>query len=300
MEERHETEISTNPGFELVTVLIPVLNAAGTLQMQLEALASQTYRGPWEVVVVDNGSSDGSDEIALGWSDRLPSLRLVRALDRKGCSYARNVGARAARGDFLAICDADDVVEPRWLEAMAEAGRTCDIVGGRLDRVTLNSPLARSWRPPPDDDSLPTLEYLPYAVGANCGVRTEVFRALGGWREDYAICGDDVDFSWRAQLASYRLCYAPEAVIRYRFREDPRATARQFFNYGRVQPRLYRDYRERGMSRNPKRAFRDWFWLARHVGDLVGSLTRKGFWMRRAAYRWGRLLGSIRERVWYP
>jgi glycosyltransferase involved in cell wall biosynthesis len=300
MEERHETETSTVPSFELVSVVIPVLNAAGTLPMQLEALTSQTYTGAWEVVVVDNGSSDGSDEIAFGWSHRLPHLRVVYALDRKGCSHARNVGARAARGDFLAICDADDVVEPGWLEAMAEAGRTCDIVGGRLDRVSLNSPLARSWRPPPSDDTLPSLGFLPYAVGANCGVRTKVFRALGGWNEDLAVCGDDVDFSWRAQLSSYRLCYAQGAVVRYRFREDPRDTARQFFNYGRVQPALYRDYRDRGMSRNLRWAFREWLWLVRHVGDLMGSAPRKGVWMRRAAFRGGRLLGSVRVRVWYP
>jgi glycosyltransferase involved in cell wall biosynthesis len=282
-----------------VTVLIPVLDAAGTLPMQMEALAAQTYRGAWEVVVVDNGSTDGSDQIALGWSDRLPDLRVVYARDRKGCSHARNVGARAARGDFLAFCDADDVVEPGWLEAMAEAGRACDIVGGRLDQVTLNSPLARSMRPALRDDGLQVaFGFLPYAVGANCGVRTEVFRALGGWREDLAACGDDTEFSWRAQLGSYRLCYVPEAVVRYRFRESPRAVARQFLNYGRVQPRLYRDYRDRGMGRSSlKWAAREWGWLGWHIGDLFGSSERKGVWMRRAAYRWGRLTSSIRQRV---
>jgi glycosyltransferase involved in cell wall biosynthesis len=288
--------------FQLVSVLIPVLNAGGTLPMQLDALAAQTYQGAWEVIVVDNGSTDGSDRMAVEWSDRLPNLRVVYALNRKGCSHARNVGARSARGDFLAICDADDVVEPGWLEAMAQAGKTCDVVGGRLDWTSLNSPLTRSWRPPPAEDGLPvSLGFLPYAVGANCGVRMEAFRALGGWNEDLAICGDDVDFSWRAQLASYRLCYAPEAVVRYRFREDPRATARQFFNYGRVQPGRYRRYRDRGMPPSSwKWAGREWVWIGLHVGDLVGSSERKGAWMRKAAYRWGRLLGSLRERVWYP
>ena len=140
------------------------------------------------MVVVDNGSSDGSDDMALAWSDRLPDLRVVYALDRTGCSHARNVGARAARGDFLAICDADDVVEPRWLEAMVEAGRRCDIVGGRLDQISLNSPLARSWRPSlPEDHLQVAFGFLPYAVGGNCGIRVEVLRALGGWREDLQL-----------------------------------------------------------------------------------------------------------------
>lgn len=285
-------------GFELVSVVIPVLNQAQTLPQQLEALAEQTYKGAWEVVVVDNGSSDGSPQVAAEWSDRLPALRVVHALDRKGCSYARNVGARAARGDFLVACDGDDRVTPQWLEAMAEAGLNSAIVGGRLDQLSLNPPLTRAWRPLLPDDQLPiALGFLPYAVGANCGLRTEVFKTLGGWCEDLAVCGDDIDLSWRAQLASYRISFTSEAVVQYRFRDDPRATARQFFNYGRVEPYLYRTYRDNGMPRSSlRKAIREWIWILLRVGDLGGTAERKGAWMRKAAYRGGRLVGSLRAR----
>jgi len=283
----------------LVTVVLPVLNSAETLPQQLEALSRQTYRGPWEMVIVDNGSSDGSDVIARAWSDRLPALRVVHALQRRGCSHARNVGARLARGEFIVTCDADDVVAPEWLEAMVEAGRSCDIVGGRLEQESLNSPRTRSWRPSFPSDDLPVaLNFLPYAVGANVGVRRDVFQALGGWNEDLSVCGDDVEFSWRAQLADYRVCFASGAVIRYRFRDRPLDAARQFFNYGRVEPHLYLLYRERGLARSSTRkAIRDWAWIVLRVGDLFRSADRRGAWLRRFAYRRGRLMGSMRERV---
>lgn len=288
-------------GFELVAVVIPVLNAARTLGAQLEALSTQSYPGAWEVLVVDNGSSDGTDELALSWSDRLPGLRVVYALDKQSLSHARNVGSRAARGDFIAFCDGDDLVEPGWLEAIVEVGQSCDLVGGHLDWVSLNSPMARAWRPPPAGDGLPiSLGFLPYAVGANCGVRTEVWQVLGGWREDLAICGDDIDFSWRAQLASYRLGYAPKAVVRYRYRDNATATARQFYNYGRAQPGRYKEYREFGVPPNDwKWAIREWTRIGLHSVDLLRSDERKGIWMRRMAYRWGRLIGSLREGVLY-
>ena len=100
---------------------MPVLNGEEHIGDQLAALAAQTYRGEWELVVVDNGCRDRSMEIVREWAPRLPSVTIVDATARRGLNRARNAGAAAARGDFLAFCDADDVATPGWLEAMAEA-----------------------------------------------------------------------------------------------------------------------------------------------------------------------------------
>lgn len=287
--------------FRWVSVVIPVLNAAMTLSTQLEALVAQTYGGAWEVVVADNGSDDGTKRIALSFSHRLPALKVVDASDRRGIGHARNVGAGAARGEFIAFCDGDDVVEPTWLEALVEAGRRCDVVGGHLDYMSLNSAKTRAWRPAPLEDGLPvSLKFLPYAVGANFGVRASVLRALDGWREDLTICGDDIDFSWRAQLECFRLCYARDAVVRYRYRGDPLGTARQFYNYGLMQPGRFREFRRFGVPTNDwKSAIKEWLWILAHAPDLLSTDERRGVWMRKAAYRYGRLVGSIRQRVVY-
>src|SRR5204862_5354000 len=98
---------------------------------QLSALSRQDYTGAGELVVADNGSNDGSHAIVANWSTRLRNLRVVDASQRRGCAAADNIGAAAARGSALVFCDQDDVVQPGWLAAMAEALHSHDLVAGR-------------------------------------------------------------------------------------------------------------------------------------------------------------------------
>jgi glycosyltransferase involved in cell wall biosynthesis len=282
--------------------VISVLNAADTLPQQLEALASQGYKGAWEVIIADNGSTDGSERIARRWAGRLPGLQVLSASDRRGITHARNAGVAASHGDFLAFCDADDEVVPGWLEAMAEAAQHCDMVGGRIDEESLNDDLTKSWRPPwvPHDQLPVALDFLPCAVSASCGIWADVFQAVGGWNEDYAQGGTDVELSWRVQLSSYRLCFAPHAVVRYRFRRSLPMLVHQFYRYGRAEPQLYNAFHRYGMRRSFWRACLAWGWILLHVGDLAGGRAKRGFWLRTLAYRWGRVCGSVRKRVLFP
>jgi glycosyltransferase involved in cell wall biosynthesis len=285
----------------LISVVIPVLNAADTLPAQLEALSGQTYEGKWELIIADNGSTDGTVEIARSWGDRIQGLRAVDASDRKGQAHARNVGAAAAHGDFIAFCDADDVATPGWLEGMAEAARSCDVAAGTLDHDSLNPRSVRSWRSAQPREEAPADEaFLPWAESANLGVRASVFRKLGGFNETYQA-SEDVEFSWRVQLASYTLASAPDAVVRYRHRSSVRSLMRQHYVYGVNSARLYRDFRNRGMRRPPlRRALRVWSRVIPHLVMNLTSPGRRGVWLRKAAYRWGRIRGSIRYRVFYP
>jgi glycosyltransferase involved in cell wall biosynthesis len=285
-----------------VSVVIPVLNSAATLAHQLEALAAQTYAGRWEIVIADNGSTDNSIDIARDWEPKLPALEIVDASAKRSANHARNAGAAAAKGDFLVFCDADDVATTGWLEAMVTAGKSCDLVGGWIDEEQLNDPETRTWRPAfVPEHELPTLlDFLPFAMSANFGVRTSVFHELGGWNEDYVHGGDDVEFCWRAQLASYRLCFAPDAVMLYRLRPSLRALARQFYDYGLANTRLYSAFRGHGVRRNLNRqALLNWVWLSLHAVDVVRSKQLRANWLRRAAYYSGLVRGSIRNRVVY-
>jgi GT2 family glycosyltransferase len=283
----------------VISVVIPMRNAARTITAQLEALAAQDYADEWEVIIADNGSSDGSAELAMKFVGRLPGLRVIDASARRGVSHARNVGARAAAGEVIALCDADDVVGPGWLTALAAACRTWDVVGGSLDEVSLNDADARAWRGTARSDA-PTTSSRRYAVGCNCAVRASVVREIGGWNEDYVGGGDDVEFSWRAQLAGYSLGFAPEAVVSRRFRTDVRSLARQAVERGRAQPRHYRDFPDPGRPPRPGRlGLRRWLWLARHLGDVFASRARRGHWVRFAAGCVGRIVGSVQCRVAY-
>lgn len=285
----------------LVSVVIPCRNGALTLNEQLEALSAQTYPGKWEVVVIDNGSTDNSMEIARDWSGRLPDLRIHETLE-VGVSHVRNAGVRAGSGDLIALADADDVVEPGWLEALVLASKDADLVGGRLDDLALNSGRTIHWRGRlPQDALMRPLDHLPFAPGCNCAVWRDVFEALGGWDPNYAAGSDDVDFSWRAQALGYTVGYARDAVTAYRYRDSLRATCRQFFFYGFTEVRLYRQFRSDGIRSYGLRALaRTWWGLLRSSTRLARGIGPAGEWMREVSYHSGRAWGSVKLRTLLP
>ncbi len=287
---------------QLVSVVIPVRNGGETLGRQLEALGRQTYGGSWETIVADNGSTDSTLGIAEAFVGRVPGLRLVDASDGRGVSGARNGGAAAASGRFLAYCDADDEATEGWLAGLVTAAADRDLVGGRLDHSSLNDKTVQAWRGASAVDRLPTsLGFLPYAFGSNLGIWSDVLRALGGWNETYAGGGDDVELCWRAQLAGYSLGFAPNAVMRYRHRDDVRGMMKQAYGYGLLDPRLYVQFRPAGLPpRSLVTGLRGWATLAAQLPELLGSRAQRGHWLRQASLRWGRLRGSARHGVWCP
>jgi glycosyltransferase involved in cell wall biosynthesis len=283
---------------ELVSVIVPVLNEERYLGAQLAALAGQTYDGVWELVIVDNGSTDRSLEVVERWREQLPELVIVDASARRGLNWARNAGVSVARGDFLAFCDADDVVEPGWLAALVSAACHADVVGGTLEHHSLNDGTLLSWRPTERVAGISVYhDFLPSVPGGNCGVWAAVAQRVG-WDPGYAFGGSDVEFSWRAQVAGYRVVHAPEAVVSVRFRRHLHQHAWQWFRYGAAGPRLFRQFGAAGMARSDARqAFADWRWALGHVGDLLGPSEQRGYWLRNVSWRLGALLGSLRHRV---
>jgi len=283
----------------LVSVIIPTYNGGSTLGEQLAALQAQRYTGPWELIVVDNRSTDNTAEVVARYSAALPQLRLVAALERQGRAYAVNVGVRAAHGALLLFCDSDDVAAPGWLTAMAEALRQHAFVAGAMDLERLNPP--NTLRPDPRSGTRhKALGFLPYAVGANMGLTRAAFEAVGGCEERSAKC-EDVDLSWRLQLAGYQLADAPEAVIAYRARADLGGAFRQIAAYAAAHVWLYRRFQPHGMpGSNARHALERY---GRIIGGLPRLLRRRWRgrvgWLIDLATAWGRLLGSIRYRRLY-
>ena len=287
---------------KMVSVVIPARNAAATIGAQLAALADQRFDGNWEVIVVDNGSTDATVATAESWAPRLPRLRVIAATTRAGAGHARNVGAAAAAGDLLAYCDADDEATPGWLSAIVEEAATSDLVGGPLDDERLNDDVIPQWRPRPPTDELPVVQhFLPATASANLAIRRSVLTAVGGWCENYRTGYEDVELCWRAQLAGHHLGFAPDAVMAYRYRPELRAFAWQQYGYGVMAPRLFRDFRHHGMPRSDLRtALGAWKWLLVHLPDVRRSRVQRGVWVRILATRVGRLVGSVRHRVFFP
>jgi glycosyltransferase involved in cell wall biosynthesis len=285
----------------LVTVAIPVRNGAAVIGEQLSALAAQEYGGAWELLVVDNGSTDATRNVVEGFRDRLPSLRIVTE-PRAGIGPARNRALREAAGEILLICDADDIVQPGWLAAMVRASASYAMVGGRCVAGLVSDPLAVAWRGELPADRLPlALDTHPFVPGGNCAVRVEAARAIGGWDETFAGGADDVDFSWRLAQAGHALGFAPDAVLAYRYRSGLRSLVKQFYRYGVTEVPLHRRHQDWGL---PRYRLRDlaarWLALLRSAPAQLRRQPERGVWLREASYRSGRLAGSIRHRHLLP
>jgi GT2 family glycosyltransferase len=278
----------------LISVVLPVRNGLPWLDQQLWALSSQQVSGDWEVVVADNGSADGTRSCVQRWSERGPRIRLVDASGCLGAGAARNVGVRAARGRMLAFCDSDDVVQPGWLAGMVAALDHADLVAGVFDFGSLNHR--------PTSHPIPAatghMGFLPFALGANLAVRRNAFEAVNGFSETL-VAGEDIDLSWRLQMAGYEFVVASGAAVAKRDRPGGRPTFRVGWTYGRCDPLLYRRYRSSGMRRDLRGAAKAWVWLIVASPTLVKSFRRRQ-WVATFAMRCGRLAGSVTRRAFFP
>jgi glycosyltransferase involved in cell wall biosynthesis len=280
---------------DLVSIIIPAHNAAEFLGEQLGSLCDQAYDGPYEVIVADNGSTDATEEVANRFASRL-NLRVIDASAEQGAGPARNAGYEAARGELLVFADADDMAAPGWLGHLISAAREWDFVAGPYEYETLNSPAVKDWRRHQPADKLPeVLGFLPYALGGNFAIWRDIFGSVGGFRSGRS---NDVEFSWRAQLAGYQLGFTPDAVMYHRHRSTLRSHAQQSEQWGVSHCRLYRQFRSHGIHRaNVVRATLR-FGKSVAIGPkLLLDRNRRGWWIGSISYRVGRVHGSIRYRV---
>ena len=271
-----------------ISVVLAVYNGADRIERQLEALSAQEFTGPWELVIADNGSTDGTRQVCERWISQLPAMRVIDASARRGQAAACNIGVDAARGNKLAFCDDDDRVEPGWLGSLERALDVHDFVGG-------------AFRFPDDPEILflrsSHYRFLPAAVGANMAMRRQVFEAVGGFTEDL-VAESDVDISWRVQLAGYGLHLEKTAVVEKHRRVRLRDAWQQHHAYGYASVQLHARFSKFGASRATRLAMKKYAWILLTVPGLIARQHR-AHWVRTAARAWGRLHGSIAERVLY-
>jgi Glycosyltransferases involved in cell wall biogenesis len=288
-----------DPDSLAVSVVIAAYNAAATLEEQLDAIATQDWTGAWEVIVVDNASTDGTRQLVeraiVGW----PRLRLVDAAGGQGPAYARNVGARAAHGRSLVYCDADDVVAPGWLAAMGNALAVHDFVSGPVELTLLNPGWLAESRGGTGTDAAVWFEgKFPFASSCNLGVTRALFLEQNGFDEALQV-GEDIDLSMRLYLGGIDLTFVAGARIHYRYRPDLRATFERAIAYGAAGPTIAELWRARGgVAVSRWKGLRNWAWLVRHVG-VLRSRTGRARWLWVAGQRLGSLRGSWTVRRLY-
>lgn len=280
-----------------LSVIIPCFNEAKTIGHQLAALAHQRVDFDWEVIVVDNGSTDGTVAQAERFHGLLPELRILEATEHRGAAHARNVGAKAARGEWLAFCDADDAVSGSWLQNVAAALTDHPVVASRFDGRWLNP--GRNGRPLGQCHSVEQLWYPPFlkhAGGSGLCVWKSRHEAVGGFDEKLRIL-EDADYCIRLQLDGLDIHFCHRAVLHVRYPQNRSGLFRQARLWARANTALYhryglggqavadawRDYadgvwravRKLRRLRNPRARSAAIWQIGWHLGLLEGALIHR-------------------------
>lgn len=259
----------------MVTVIVCTYNRSLQLSVALDSLLRATvpFDGGWEVLVVDNNSTDQTREVADGFCRRNPGHVRYVFEAQQGLSNARNAGIREARGQIVAFTDDDITVHPDWLHKLTDPFRDDRWagVGGRV-------------RPPQDfvqpawlvmdggrmdssgvlalfDAGNVSCELTRPPFGANMAFRKDVFQKYGGFLPELGRSGDsligneDTEFGSRLMAAGERMCYEPTAIVYHPVsaeRMDKRYFLRWWHSYGRA---MYRQTRAHPVVLGVPRAY---------------------------------------------
>lgn len=234
--ERLRTAPEQSASLPEVSIVIPVMNRADELRRCLTSLTQLSYpHDKLQIIVVDDGSSDASPDVAREFG----ALLVASGGVGRGPAAARNVGASVADGEILAFIDSDCTASPDWLcqliPAFSDAAMAA--VGGQVDGMCSESAVDRyeavmsslsiSSRERVGNSGTDTF-YLP---SCNLLVRRSAFRSVGGF-DDSMHVGEDVDLTWRLRDRRWSICYLPLGNILHEHRSSIRSFMSRRFDYG--------------------------------------------------------------------
>jgi glycosyltransferase involved in cell wall biosynthesis len=279
------------------SAIVPVLNGVETIGEMLDALAEQKTSSQWEVVVADNGSSDGTRDLVRSRARDFPvPLRLIDASAVTGVAFARNAGALAASGVGIAFCDADDRVGDSWIDSILESLAVADAVGGPLRELRT-----------PHDPAAPVLRHsverspvtgLPVMMGAgNFAIRRESFLSVGGLDISMTTYGgEDNELSVRLHKANIRPLLNERMVLYFRETRSLRRGLAKVYGAAQAEVGIWRRHPDLFVEENrPQWARRA---MRRLPMDLLGVLRTKN--PRKIARLIVRRAGNIRAQMRMP
>ncbi|NLG71009.1 MAG: glycosyltransferase [Chloroflexi bacterium] len=216
-----------------VSVIVPVYNGSRTIRDCLEALLAQDYpQDHYEIIVVDNNSSDATPRLVSAYS----RVTLLHQREVQSSYASRNQGARCARGEILAFTDADCQPAPDWISQLvkpfsdphilAVGGMVKDSPPSNLVEAFLGevSSLGNYHQAPG--------QFLRPLLTANAAFRKTAFDSAGGFNENL-YTGADIDLAWRLQLDHPDcVCYSTAAVVFHHHRSNLKSMFRQYRRHG--------------------------------------------------------------------
>jgi GT2 family glycosyltransferase len=225
-----------------ISVIVCSCNGEWIIRDCLDALLTLEYPDV-EVIVVDDGSTDGTAALANAYG-----FRVIRT-ENRGLSSARNTGMQAATGEIIAYIDDDAYPDPSWLTYLAATFMRGDYVGvggpniaplldGHIAECVANAPGGPVHVLLSDCEA----EHIP---GCNMSFRKAALDAADGFDPQFRTAGDDVDMCWRLQDRGWKLGFSPGAMVWHHRRNSVRTYWRQQFGYGRAEALLARKWPEK-------------------------------------------------------
>jgi GT2 family glycosyltransferase len=216
-----------SPHAPFVSIIIVNWNGAEVLPRCLQALKTQTYTD-YEIIVVDNGSEDRSVDMLLS---QWPDVHLIRLGENKGYAVANNIGAKRARGAWLALVNIDAFLSPNWLEILVDATQrnkeysffgACllqdtdpSLLDGAGDVYHISGLAWRRYYNHPLESVDQKVEEIFGPCAAAALYSRQAFNQVGGFDEGYFSYHEDVDLSFRLRLNGFRCLYVPDAIARH-------------------------------------------------------------------------------------
>jgi len=237
-----EVPVAVRRDLPRMSVVVCSYNGSPTIEDTLEALAKLDYPD-YEVIVVDDGSTDDTARIARGYDVQLISTR------NRGLSAARNTGWQAASGEIVAYIDDDAYPDPHWLTYLALTFLASDHCGAGGPNIAPpgDGTLAECVASAPGGPAhvLVSDRVAEHVPGCNMAFRRAWLERIGGFDPQFRTAGDDVDICWRMQQAGGTIGFHPAALVWHHRRSTLARYWKQQVGYGRAEALLARKWPDR-------------------------------------------------------
>lgn len=271
-----------------VSVVIPAYNSEKFIIRTLESLLRQSFAGKFEIIIVNDGSKDKTENVVKAFSKKHKNIKLISQANQ-GPAAARNAGAKAAKGDIILFTDSDCVPEKNWMEAMVGPFKDTEIVGvqGRYRIYNKESLVARFVQYEIEEryQRMEKQKNIDFIGSYSAGYRKSVFLEFGGFDISFKkASGEDPEISYRMADKGLKMVFAPKAIVYHSHPDTLKGYLKMKYGRGYWGELLYKKHPEKkkGQSYNSIYYFLHIF-LTCLLSLLAAVLLPFSYWYSSAA-----------------